>query len=313
MLFAVGQLQVQFAHLLGQAQQIRVERGAATFLRAAVALAHLPVFQHTLVQRLRHRVGIGQPRQPALAVVGTAQLRFDLAHRALGFFDFLVQHAQACAVVGRADAQVASSGKTQAFDTATTREQTVAGQALAATHQFGFGFNAAQFAKLAAQKGQRVVVYAFQQRSDAAGGGFFATTRVACLTRQRQLDAIHRTPAGQAAIQLDRTLLVLVRDQQRLNVAAQIAFDGVLPRRVGDAHQVADRARVDVGFAQVAHQPHRVRVQLGLAGGKALLVLARGFQHIARLVVGGVQLASVAIDPFAQRCSGAQDVARTRE
>ena len=47
-------------------------------------------------------------------------------------------------------------------------------------------------------------------------------------------------------------------------------------------------------------------MQFGLAGGKTLLVLARGFQRIAGLVVGGVQLAGVAIDPFAQGRGRAQ-------
>ena len=270
------------------------------------------MLDRALVQRLRHRIGIGQPRQAALAVVGAAQEGLDLAHLAFRLFDLFVQHTQTGPVVGCADAQLAGGRQAQPLDAAAARQQAIAGQALTTPHQLGLGVHAAQLAELPAQERQGVGVDAVQQRGNAAGRGLLAA-HIARLAGQGQFHAIDRAPAGQAAIQLDRALLIRGGNQQRLDVAAQVGFDGGLPGDIGDPHQVADRAGIDAGLAQIAHQPHGVGVQLRLAGGQSLLVLPRGQQRIACLVVGGVQLAGVLVDLLAQGFCRAQRLACARE
>lgn len=104
---ALAELRGECAHGIGQAEQVGIQRGEAAFLRSTIASRDLAMFHRALVQRLCDRIGVGQPRQAALALVGAAQVRLDLADLAFGFLDFFVQHAQTGAVVGRADAELA--------------------------------------------------------------------------------------------------------------------------------------------------------------------------------------------------------------
>src|SRR5690606_33396926 len=127
---------------------------------------------------------------------------------------------QAIAVVSGANAKFGDCRQSQSLDATALGNQTVAAEPLAAADQLGFGVCTGHTTELPTQVGDGIGMVALNQRGDAAGLG--ACVASAGMAAEGELDAIDRSVALQAAVDAHRLLLVLCRNQQRVDMAAQI-------------------------------------------------------------------------------------------